>query len=107
MNQDKLYQDFPVAVRCESADTVVFVVVPRGARYGDVRKTLGALTQRPYASIHIGPIPQLGSQLAPKKTAPGTEITPFNVDETVPEQNSGMLRAQILARNSEGTWVAE
>lgn len=107
MNQDKLYQDFPIAIRCESTDTVVFVAVPVGARYGDVRKTLGALINRPYASVNIGPFPEANSPRGWKKSPAGTVVMPFNPDQDVVDYNQEMLRAQILVRNEAGEWVAE
>lgn len=55
MANQRLHDEFPLLVRCESSDTVVFVACPRGGRYGDVRKTLAGLLQRPFATTHIAP----------------------------------------------------
>ncbi|CCW61548.1 unnamed protein product [Phytomonas sp. EM1] len=103
MHQDELYQDFPFAIRCESSDTVVFVPFPRGARYGDVRKTLAGLLERPFLTTSIAPYPADG----PRSIAPGTVLTPFVDSDVIVVDDGPILRAHILTPNGSGEWVTE
>lgn len=103
MNQDKLYQDFPQAVRCESSEAVIFVAIPNGARCGDVRKTLAGILVRPYSSINIAPFPpQLTPEDMPQS---GIPAIPYDENDYVPDSVNALLRAQILMRDDAGGWV--
>lgn len=95
MNQTKLFQDFAHSVRCESSTTIVFVACPKGGRYGDVRKTLAGLLQRPFNSIHIAP-------------PDGNAAVPFDDDQVVESpENEVILQARILKATEQGDWVFE
>lgn len=100
---DKFYQAFPLSVRCESQDQIVYVACPRGARFGDVRKTLATILERPF----------LGVNLAPDTEAPsGSAATPYNGDSLVEGEEAfddGVIsRARILVRNRAGDgWELE
>lgn len=95
MNQTKLFQDFACSVRCESSTTIVFVACPKGGRYGDVRKTLAGLLQRPFNSIHIAP---------PHSNAP----VPFDDDRVVESaDNEVIVLARILKTTEQGEWNFE
>ncbi|KAL7696544.1 hypothetical protein N2W54_006270 [Lotmaria passim] len=95
MNQTKLFHDFACSVRCESSTTIVFVACPKGGRYGDVRKTLAGLLQRPFNSIHIGP-------------PLGKTPEPFDDDQVVESSNNEVIiEARILKATEQGEWVVE
>lgn len=95
MNQTKLFHDFACSVRCESSNTIVFVACPKGGRYGDVRKTLAGLLQRPFTSVHIAP---------PDVTAP----LPFDDDRVVESSdNEVIVPARILKSTEQGDWAFE
>ncbi|CCW68150.1 unnamed protein product [Phytomonas sp. Hart1] len=102
MRQDELYQDFPFAMRCESSDTVVFVPFAKGARYGDVRKTLAALLGRPFLTTGIASYP-LGSP----RIASGTVTIPFVDTDEVEVDDGPIMRAHILTKLDSGEWATE
>lgn len=95
MNQAKLFQDFACSVRCESTHTIVFVACPKGGRYGDVRKTLAGLLQRPFTSVHIAP-------------QDVTTPQPFDDDRVVESaDNEVIIPARILKATDHGEWAFE
>ncbi|KAG5498804.1 hypothetical protein JKF63_03093 [Porcisia hertigi] len=95
MDQTKLFKDFACSVRCESKNTVVFVACPKGGRYGDVRKTLAGLLQRPFNSVHVA-------------AAIGDFAVPLDDDQVVkPEGNEVIVPARILRATEQGEWEFE
>ncbi|KAG5472904.1 hypothetical protein GH5_02871 [Leishmania sp. Ghana 2012 LV757] len=95
MDQTKLFQDFACSVRCESKNTVVFVACPKGGRYGDVRKTLAGLLQRPFNSVHVAP-------------PVGDFAVPLDDDQVVePTENEVIVPARILKATEQGGWEFE
>lgn len=79
----------------------MFVACPRGGRYGDVRKTLAALLQRPFTSISIAP-------KAPATIAPTSQpVVPFEDSDLVPEDKGTILTVRIVGRSEPGDWVLE
>lgn len=69
---------------------------PKGGRYGDVRKTLAGLLQRPFAEVAI----------AANRTSDVPQL--LDNDELVPvESGDSIIMARILKHNEKGVWVFE
>lgn len=96
-------EDFPNCAKCTGDDLVVFVACPEKCRFGDVRKTLAAILNTPFASINLGPHGSdtvLGTSY-PSGIFPGDDLVPW---EKSPK-GSGEFVLAILKRDSEGGWA--
>ncbi|CAD2217959.1 hypothetical protein AGDE_04243 [Angomonas deanei] len=100
MENDNLREHYPISVKCNGSDAVVFVSCPRGGRFGDVRKTLAGLLQRPFHTINIAPH-------SPEYVI-NRPIEPYDSAELVPEDRYGtIIEASTLKLNDAGEWVLE